>query len=256
MNLGKERRISRIINGADENTIIVPMDHGITLGPIKGIAAIKETIRQLAKTEANGIILHKGIISACEEELRKSDLALIMHLSASTCLSTSSGYKTTVGTVEEAVWFGCDGVSVQVNIGDEQEYRMLSEAGKVAGDCYKYGMPLLAMMYARGPKTGNERSLEMVEHAARVGAELGADLVKVNYCGDPKAFEEVVKGCPVPVIIAGGKKVESEKAFLQEIKEAMTTGIRGLSIGRNVFQSNNMPELIHEIHKLVHLKEF
>lgn len=252
MNLGKERRIRHIFKGKKKNTILVPMDHGITCGPMNGIHDIKKTIQTLANTKVDGVILHKGIIATCEQEFRSTEMALIMHLSASTSLAPTGGCKTIIGSVEEALAFGCDGVSVHVNIGDEQEWRMLSEVGKVASDCYKYGMPLLAMVYARGPLTKDERSLEMVEHAARVGAELGADIVKVNYTGNVEEFKQVVNGCPVPVIIAGGQKSFSEQMFLKDIEDAMTTGIRGVSIGRNVFQSENMPELIEKIYQVVH----
>lgn len=255
MNVGKKRRLRKIFSHEIDNTIIVPMDHGITLGPIKGLVTIKDTVKELIQGEIDGIILHKGMINACEEELVNTDIATIMHLSASTALSPNPTYKTIVGDVFEAVSLGCDAVSLHINIGGKDESKMLSEAASISSKCYKYGMPLIAMMYARGENIENEKEIKFIEHIARVAAEIGADIVKVNYCGDPELFKQVVKGCPVPVIIAGGEKMVAETDFLREIDQAMYSGIKGISVGRNIFQSENISTLLHALHKIVHLRE-
>jgi DhnA family fructose-bisphosphate aldolase class Ia len=98
-------------------------------------------------------------------------------------------------------------------------------------------MPLLAMMYTRGPKVANEYDVNLVKHAARVGAELGADIVKVVYTGSAESFGEVVEGCFVPVVIAGGEKMDSDEDIVEMVKGAMAAGAAGVSIGRNVFHT-------------------
>ncbi len=102
-------------------------------------------------------------------------------------------------SVQEAVRLGADAVSVHVNVGAEDEDKMLYTLGRVADECDIYGMPLLAMMYPRGPKIQNEHDPKAVAHAARIGAELGADIIKTNYTGDVDSFKAVVECCPVPV---------------------------------------------------------
>ncbi|MDI7261566.1 MAG: fructose-bisphosphate aldolase, partial [Thermodesulfobacteriota bacterium] len=109
-----------------------------------------------------------------------------------------------------------------------------------------------AMMYTRGPKVENEYDVKLVKHAARVGAELGADIVKVPYTGSPESFKEVVEGCFVPVVIAGGEKMDTDKDILKMVKGAMEAGGAGVSIGRNVFQHKNPPGILQAISKIVH----
>ena len=108
---------------------------------------------------------------------------------------------------------GADAVSVHVNLGAEDEKTMLRILGAIAREAMEWGMPLLAMMYTRGPKVKNEYDVRWVKHAARVGAELGADIVKVVYTGSPETFREVVEGCFVPVVIAGGEKMGMTRIF-------------------------------------------
>jgi DhnA family fructose-bisphosphate aldolase class Ia len=159
-----------------------------------------------------------------------------------------------VATVEEALKMGADGVSIHVNVGAEDESHMLYTLGEVSRHCQEWGMPLLAMMYPRGKKIKDEYSEEYIAHAARVGAELGADIVKTNYTGDPDSFSRVVEGCPVPVVIAGGPKVESELDLLRMVEGAISSGARGVAIGRNVFQHDSPALITRRICGVVHKK--
>ena len=104
-------------------------------------------------------------------------------------------------------------MSVHINIGADDEARMLEDLGKVAIECMTWGMPLLAMMYPRGATIEDEKDVAVVKHAARVGAELGADIVKCPYTGCPETFREVVEGCTVPVVIAGGSKLSDKETL-------------------------------------------
>jgi fructose-bisphosphate aldolase/2-amino-3,7-dideoxy-D-threo-hept-6-ulosonate synthase len=112
-------------------------------------------------------------------------------------------------------------------------------------------MPLLAMMYPRGAKIKNEHGVEHVALAARVAAELGADLVKTVYTGDPDSFREVTRGCPVPVVVAGGSKTD-ERATLELIAGAMEGGAAGISIGRNAFQHPAPDRFVRAAAAIVH----
>ncbi|NLB54819.1 MAG: fructose-bisphosphate aldolase, partial [Lentisphaerae bacterium] len=113
-------------------------------------------------------------------------------------------------------------------------------------------MPLIAMMYARGNKIQNEYDVKFVKHIARVAAELGADIIKVNFTGTAETFAEVVSGCPVPVVIAGGEKADSDRAVLEIVENSIKAGAAGVSIGRNVFQHANPTKMIEAICAVVH----
>jgi predicted phospho-2-dehydro-3-deoxyheptonate aldolase len=180
------------------------------------------------------------------------DLGLIIHLSASTALGPDPNNKVLVATVEEALKIGADGVSIHVNVGAEDESHMLSTLGEISRHCQEWGMPLLAMMYPRGDKVKNEFDPETVKHAARLGAELGADVVKVSYTGSPESFRKVVEGCHVPVVVAGGPKMDSVRSILEMVSGAMKAGACGTSIGRNIFQHQNPTGMVKAICKIVH----
>ena len=207
MSLGKTIRLERILNRKTQRAIIVPMDHGVSVGPIDGIIDMRETIVDMANSGADAVLMHKGLVR-CGHRASGRDVGLIVHLSASTSLSPLSNSKTLVGTVEEAVRLGADGVSVHVNLGDTNEREMLADLGRVARSADEWGMPLLAMVYARGPRVDNEFDPAVVAHCARVGVELGADVVKVPYTGDMESFSDVVSACCIPVVIAGGPRTE------------------------------------------------
>jgi predicted phospho-2-dehydro-3-deoxyheptonate aldolase len=249
--IGKKIRLQRIINRNTGKTIIVPMDHGVTVGPIPGLIDMASTINKVADGGANAILMHKGLVETGHRNSGK-DIGLIVHLSASTVLAPDSNAKTLVCTVEEAVRLGADAVSIHVNIGANTESEMLNKMGKVSKSCRDWGMPLLAMMYTRGAKIKNEYDVSVVKHAARVGAELGADIVKVNYTGSPETFRDVVLGCPVPVLIAGGEKMETDEEILDMVKGSIQAGGAGVSIGRNVFQHDDPEIIVRKISEIVH----
>jgi fructose-bisphosphate aldolase / 2-amino-3,7-dideoxy-D-threo-hept-6-ulosonate synthase len=247
MNIGKTRRLTKIFQ-TDGHTVIVPMDHGVSVGPIKGIENMQATVNRLNQGAVDAVVLHKGL--AKRVDVGKA--GLIVHLSAISNLTPNCNNKVQVCTVLEALRLGADAVSVHVNVGAEHEHKMLSVLGEVADECDLYGVPLLAMMYPRGPNIKNEHDTEAVAHAARLGAELGADIIKTNYTGTVDSFRAVTEGCPVPVIIAGGPKAKTTEDVLQTTYESMQAGAAGLSIGRNVFQHENPAAIVKALCAIVH----
>jgi predicted phospho-2-dehydro-3-deoxyheptonate aldolase len=249
--VGKQIRLERIMDRNSGKTVIIPMDHGISSGPIKGLIDMKKTMAEVSEGGANAIVIHKGLVETGHRK-RGKDLGLIIHLSASTSLSPDPNAKVLVCTVEEAIKLGADAVSIHVNIGADDEKEMLKDFGKVSKNAKEWGMPLLAMLYTRGQKIKNEYDVKVVKHAARVGAELGADIVKVPYTGSPESFREVVEGCFVPVVIAGGPQMETDRDVLVMVKGAMEAGGSGVSIGRNAFQHDKPSLIVKAISKIVH----
>ena len=250
MGIGKEVRKERIMNRETDKTVIVPMDHGVTVGPIKGLIDLPKTVDIVAKGGANAVVEHVGMVGQGHRRYGR-DIGLIVHLSGSTALSPDPNRKVLVCSVERAVRVGADAVSIHVNIGAENEGEMFEAFGKVSEAADYWGMPLLAMVYPRGPKVDNEKDVENVKIAARVGAELGADIVKVPYTGSPETFKEVVSGSPIPVVIAGGSKLSDEDT-LEMVEGAMQAGAAGLSMGRNAFQHENPVLLVSAACAIVH----
>ena len=252
--IGKSIRIERIMNRRTGRMIVVPMDHGVSSGPIEGLLDMPEAINAMAEGGANCVLVHKGIIGTGHRGYGP-DVGLIMHMSGSTSAGPDPDNKVLIASVEEAMKLGADAVSIHINIGAENEAEMLKSLGVVSATCREWGMPLLAMMYPRGKKIekmGGEHSVEAVKLAARCGAELGADIIKTNYTGDPDTFKEVTEGCPAPVVIAGGPKMDTDMDVLQMVKDSIEAGGAGTSIGRNVFQHVNPTAMVKAISKIVH----
>ncbi|MDR3320562.1 MAG: 2-amino-3,7-dideoxy-D-threo-hept-6-ulosonate synthase [Desulfovibrio sp.] len=251
MYLGKKVRLERIINRENGRTIIVPMDHGVTIGAVEGLIDMRQAVNDMAKGGADAVLMHKGLVR-CSHRNAGKDIGLIVHLSASTVLTPTGNTKTLVGTVEEGIRHGADCVSVHVNLGDPRERVMLADMGRVADSCANWGMPLLAMVYARGPQVSNGFAPKIVAHCARVGVELGADIVKVAYTGDVESFSDVVAACCMPVLIAGGERMDSTRQILRMVHDSLRAGGAGISVGRNVFQHPRRIALIKALRAIVH----
>jgi predicted phospho-2-dehydro-3-deoxyheptonate aldolase len=244
---GKTRRLRRIIRD-DSKTLIIAMDHGVTMGPIQGLEDMQQAVKQVVSGGADAVLMHKGIA----KRIDTFNKGLIVHLSASTKLGNKPNLKVCVCGVEEAVRLGADAVSAHINIGSEEEDRMLEFLGALAGQCDAFGMPLLAMMYPRGPSIRDENEFSVVSHAARIGAELGADVVKTVYTGDQESFRRVVRSCPVPIVVAGGPRMRSDLDILEVAENSIKAEAAGLSFGRNVFQHANPVAISRALAAIVH----
>ncbi|MGB5911842.1 MAG: 2-amino-3,7-dideoxy-D-threo-hept-6-ulosonate synthase [Promethearchaeia archaeon] len=263
MNVGKNIRIERIISRKTNRTIIIPMDHGLTLGTIKGLENLADMINKVALGGANAVLMHSGMIGAGHRRYGK-DVGLIVHLSGATNLAPDPNRKVLVCSVERAIKLGADAVSIHINIGANEEPEMLQDAQKIVEASGEWGIPLIAMLYPRGTKIKDENDPEVVNIAVRAGAELGADIVKTNYTGDIDSFKYIVKSVHVPVIIAGGPRMDTIVDLLQVVYDSLQAGGTGVAFGRNVFQADDPTKLVSAISKIVHhnytveevLKEF
>lgn len=244
---GKRRRLRRVFRD-DGKTVIVPIDHGVSIGPVKGIEDMDRLIGELVKGGVDAIVVHKG----WAKRLDIAGVGLIIHGSAGTELSLDGLRKTQCATPLEALSLGADGFSLQVNVGSETDYEQLAFLANSSRICNLLGLPLLAMMYPRGQKVQDEHSQKEVLHVARIGVELGADVVKTNYTGSQESFKTVVESTRIPVVIAGGPKASSTKDFLKMVSDAVSAGAAGVSIGRNVFQHKDPRRMAEALSAIVH----
>jgi fructose-bisphosphate aldolase / 2-amino-3,7-dideoxy-D-threo-hept-6-ulosonate synthase len=235
---GKDVRLSRITRNG--RMLCIPMDHSLTVGPIQGLENSEETIIQVARGGATAFLAQKGIMKSLSKPV---PIGAIVQMSASTTLGLAPNRKVLIATVAECVRLGFDAISIHVNIGSKEEPEMLQQLGMVSDECDQHGIPFVAMMYPRGENIKDPSVPEVVAHTARIGAEAGADIVKTVYTGSQETFREVVRKCPVPVVLAGGSKTESDEALLRMAEDVMKAGAMGVTYGRNVFQHKN-PMLI------------
>jgi fructose-bisphosphate aldolase/2-amino-3,7-dideoxy-D-threo-hept-6-ulosonate synthase len=227
------------------------MDHGLTVGTIKGLENLADIVDKVAIGGANAVLMHSGMVGAGHRQYGQ-DIGLIIHLSGATSLTPDPDRKVLVCSVERALKMGADGVSIHINIGADEEPEMLRDAHRVVESSREWGLPLIAMMYPRGKKIKDENAPEVVNIAVRVGAELGADIVKTNYTGDIDSFKYIVKSVHVPVIIAGGPKTDTIQDLLQLVYDSIQAGGKGVAFGRNVFQAEDPTKIVKALSKIVH----
>ncbi|WP_338727682.1 2-amino-3,7-dideoxy-D-threo-hept-6-ulosonate synthase [Haladaptatus sp. DJG-WS-42] len=246
MNIGKAARLERI--GTRGRYVIVPMDHGITLGAVQGLKDIEATIESVTRGGADCVLTQKGI--APRVHGNKNGKGYIVHLNASTTIGPDSNDKRMTGTVEDAIRAGADAVSVHVNVGSDHEPKQMEDLARVTSEADRLGIPVLAMTYARGPGI-DEHDAEALGHAARFGEELGADIIKTAYSGDPESFRHVTESTRLPVVIAGGSR-GTDLETIQMVRGAMDAGAAGVSMGRSIFQHENPEAIARAVTDVVH----
>ena len=247
----EKKTLSKIIKGEKKRTIILPMDHGVSDGPIPGLVNMGEAITKVKEGGVDAIVIHKGIFMKYKDLI--GDLPTLIHISASTSLGNVLS-KVTVATPKEVADMGATGVSIHINLGNKYDGEMLRDFGRVSRECNELGLPLLVMIYPRDLVDGEVKTFtdpERVAHAARLAFELGADIVKVPYTGDADSFREVCAGVDIPVVIAGGAK-GSEEAMLASIRDCVAAGAAGVSVGRNAFQADDVSGMIGKIKSAVY----
>lgn len=248
---GKQLRMKRMRTSPSGRMVIFPLDHGVSCGPIHGLERIGDVIAMGARGGADALVLHKGMLSFLETVPSRLPF-VFLHLSASTNLGPQFHHKVLVGTVEEALRRGVDGVSVHINLSGRQEPEMLHDLGRVGSACAEWQMPLLAMMYVRSETAPSPVPDAAVAHSARVAAELGADLIKIPAPKDDAVLAEMAASLPVPVVVAGGTKTDEPEAFLKRLGGLLETGVAGVAIGRNIFQRRHPEGLLAAVCALVH----
>ncbi len=245
---GKEIRLRRLFPDRARKLFSVPLDHPVSMGPIDGLEEIVPAVRELQEGGVDLLIVTKGAVREVVPILRP-DVRLGVHVSASTSLGATSNRKVLVGTAEEAVGLGADLLSVQVNFGVPDEPEMLRDLGVVADECRALGLPLLCMAYVKKSDGGTPEDLR---HAARAAADTGADIVKTSYPGTPEEFRKLCRTTPVPVLIGGGVKTDSEEAFLTTVRDSLRAGGAGICIGRNLFQRRPLGPFVRRLGEIVH----
>jgi DhnA family fructose-bisphosphate aldolase class Ia len=227
----------RRLEGLGGRSFLLALDHGLPAGPLDGIQDLSRLVRDLHGTSLTGTILNPGLVRHVSSDLR-AERALIVHLSAGTLLGCQPTSKVPSGSVAGAVALGADAVSVQIHFGNPNEDRMLATAGEIVGDARSFGIPTLVMAHPPGGGTAQDE-IDAARHAIRAAAEIGADIVQLNYLGPAESTPKLIEGCPVPLLLGGGPRSASPDAFLDRIGAAVAAGAAGITVGRNLFQHPN-----------------
>jgi DhnA family fructose-bisphosphate aldolase class Ia len=239
-----KRRMHRIFK-PDGRTLIVAMDHvGFMNAPLAGLIDPHPTVAECVANGADAIMTTAGTAEACRDEIGSAGLILTI---------PSAAQPATDRAVEHAMRMGADAVKVLVYPFQANPEPSILAQIKLGHDCAAWGMPLLSETIPGGWGGGEDmRTPEAIAAGARVGAEAGADFVKTLSTNDPTDFDIVAQNCPVPVVILGGAKADSDEDLLQSVKVALDHGASGVAIGRNIFSHPQPGRLVAALVALIH----
>jgi putative autoinducer-2 (AI-2) aldolase len=242
MDFGIRNRLSRIIKPKTGKAVMLAVDHGYFQGPTTGLRDIRKTVTPLIP-HADCLFITRGMLRTCIDP--GSDVSICLRVSGGPSILGELSNEDVTTSMEEAIRLNAFGVGMSIFVGAKNEDRTITNLGRLVNEAERYGMPVLAVT-AVGKEMG--RDARYLALACRMAAEIGARFVKTYYCED---FHRVVEGCPVPIVMAGGKKIP-ERDALQMTANAIKEGASGVDMGRNIFQSNNPVGMIKAIRAIVH----
>jgi 3-hydroxy-5-phosphonooxypentane-2,4-dione thiolase len=244
MDWGMKNRLARIINPGDNRAVMLAVDHGYFLGPTSGLEEPRKTIEPLLPY-ADSIMLTRGVLRTSVDP--NAHVPVVLRVSGGTSILKELSNEDVTVSIEDAVRLNVSAMALSIFVGSEFEKQTLVSLAKLVDEGVRFGIPVLAVTAVGKEMARDARYLSL---SCRIAAELGAHLVKTYYC---EGFEEVVQSCPIPVIIAGGKKTPEIEA-LELTFNAVHSGAVGVDMGRNIFQSDSPVGMIRAVRAIVHDK--
>jgi putative autoinducer-2 (AI-2) aldolase len=243
MDWGMKNRMSKIIRPEDNRCVMLAVDHGYFLGPTERLEVPSNIIKPLL-SYADSLMLTRGILRTSVNP--NNGLPIVLRVSGgSSIVGEDLSNETITTSVEEAIRLNASCLAISIFVGSKHEHQTLSNLAKLVNEGERYGIPVLAVTAVGKEMARDARYLSL---ACRIAAELGAHIVKTYYCEN---FEKVIEGCPIPVIIAGGKKLQEVDA-LELAYNAIQHGAAGVDMGRNIWQSDYAVEMIKAVRAIVH----
>jgi DhnA family fructose-bisphosphate aldolase class Ia len=260
MSIGKTLRLRRLLRKG--RAVVVPMDHGLVAGPVPGIEDPVGLIKRIALSDADAVLLTPGLLEQVAGEL--GQLAVILRIDGATS-AQKGGPMRQFTSVAHAVEMGADAVIVNATIFGEHEGAELLKLGQVAEEARRWGMPLVAEMLSarmmanhldftgKGAALLPENVADDILVASRIGAEMGADIIKTRYSGDQESFRDIVTSTGRPVMVAGGPlRDASLRALLEMVDQCLSAGAEGVIFGRNVWQHPEPEAVLAALAAMVH----
>jgi putative autoinducer-2 (AI-2) aldolase len=242
MDFGMSNRLSKILSPQPGKTVMLAVDHGYFQGPTTGLRNLKKTLDPLID-HADCLFITRGMVRNCIDP--KTGTSICLRVSGGPSILGELSNEDIVVSLEEAIRLNVSAVGMSIFVGAPNEDRTIGNLGRMVSKAERYGIPVLAVTAVGKEMARDARYLGL---ACRMAAEIGARFIKTYYCQD---FSKVVEGCPVPIIIAGGKKIPEIDA-LQMTENAIKEGALGVDMGRNIFQSDKPAAMIKAVRAIVH----
>lgn len=257
---GKAIRLKRFLR-TDQRTLVIAFDHALVLGPIAGTLDPAGQIQRFVEAKPDAVLLNLGNFRYFAEAVSAGPApALIARLDWTTAFdeeakAKAEGFQTClVAHPEEALRAGADAVITFFTVGSgdpEFERKEVQRVGILARECERVGVPLVVESLARGAKVQNPRESKWLMLHTRMAAELGADVIKTENAADAATLREVIRACPVPILVLGGSRSGSDEDVVSTVRGIVEAGASGVFFGRNLFQSDNMPALLQRVRSVL-----
>jgi len=243
MSWGLENRLSRILKPRDGRTVMLAVDHGYFLGPTTGLEKCCDSVMPLAPY-ADTLMLTRGVLR--NDISSKTETPIVLRVSgANSVLDDDLSNETIITDIEEVIRLNAAGMALSIFVGAPHQHQTIANLSRLVDAGERYGIPVIAVTAVGKDMVRDARYLAL---ASRIAAEMGAHIVKTYYCED---FERITGTCPVPIVMAGGKKLP-ERDALQMTANAMARGAAGVDMGRNIFQSDSPIGMIKAVNAVVH----
>jgi 3-hydroxy-5-phosphonooxypentane-2,4-dione thiolase len=245
MDYGLKNRISRMVRPSTGHSVMLACDHGYFMGPTRRLEDPRKTISPLVPY-SDVVSVTRGVLRRCVDP--DWDVPILLRVSGGTSILqddlSNEGLTT---SMKEALRLNATAVSISIFVGAPNEKETLLNLGKLVDEGEEYGMPVIAIT-AVG-KELEKRDDRYLSLACRIAAEVGAHMVKTYYC---EGFSRVVDGCPVPLVVAGGPKLNTEMDVFHLVHNAIQEGAVGVDMGRNIWQNDNPVAMIKAVGAIVH----
>ncbi len=258
----KEFRISKLLNPKSGKAVIIPVDHGLVMGNVKGLSDPIETLKSLIDLKIDGTLISPGIAKITLDlfvtrdtpaRILTADLPLLSNVPGET--REVIGHEI-ISTVEFAIKYGFDAVKVLLPWGEAEGIQMesIKTVVHLSNECDHWDIPLMVEPVLWGSAIPAEKKSdpELIEHGARMALEIGADILKIPYTGDQKKFEDLVKRLKVPIFVLGGPRMKNVEDILKIAEESIRAGAKGIVFGRNVWQNPKMHDIVRALQDIVH----
>lgn len=245
---GMRNRLSKVIQ-EDGHCFFLPIDHGYFLGPTRCLEKPEETIKNILPY-ADGLFVTRGVLRSCIDP--DCNTPIILRVSGATSIVGKDLSNETITTsIEDIIKLNAAAVGISIFVGSDYEKETLGNLAKLVNECEKYSIPVMAVT-AVGKELKEKLESRYLSLSCRIAAELGAKIVKTYYCKE--GFEKVTNGCPVPVVMAGGPKCETELEVFKFVYDGIQKGAIGLNLGRNVWQNPNPVAMMKSLYEIIHKK--
>lgn len=258
----KEFRISKLLNPKSDKSVIIPIDHGLVMGNVKGLSDPIETLKELIDLRIDGTLISPGIAKITLDlfasrnapaRILTADLPLLSNVPGGS--GEVIGHEI-VSTVEFAIKYGFDAVKVLFPWGERENIQMKSVkvVEYLANECDRWSIPLMVepVLWGNAIPPEEKKNIELIEHGARMALEMGADILKIPYTGNQGEFKDLIKVLRVPVFVLGGSKMGSVEDVLKIAEESTRAGAKGVVFGRNVWQNPKMKNVVKALQEIVH----